>query len=278
LPNPDGSRPSVGHAVLSVARNWRASTPPIGHVVLSDRSIDEPLFSAGGFCNKFSLELGYCEKGLKTANRYLLHLTRLHAWLSPADAPRNADLIFVLAGRVYRKDYALELFRQGLAPRILFSVGRFEIRRFSKMALPVPLDLLKLAQEVPASQRHYFVFFEGEEVRTQHVLPGRFGTLTEIDAFGQWVNERPNIRSVLIVSSGTHLRRIRMCCRSLLDPNIRLAFLAAPLFLSEQPVPEPDEQQQDYAQPEESSGSAATKEDLIEMFKLAIYWVLLKIR
>jgi DUF218 domain len=222
--------------------------------------------------------LGYCEKGLNTANRYLPPLTRFHAWLSPTDAPRSADLIFVLAGRVYRKDYALELFCQGLAPRILFSVGRFEIRRFSKMALPVPLDLLKLAQDVSPQQRHYFVFFEGEEVRTQHLLPGRFGTLTEIEALAQWLRERPEIRSVLIVSSDSHLRRIRMCCRSLLNANIRLVFLAAPLILSEQPVPEPAEQQQHYPQPEESSGSATTKEDLIEMFKLAIYWVLLKIR
>jgi uncharacterized SAM-binding protein YcdF (DUF218 family) len=208
----------------------------------------------------------------------MLLLPRLRDWLSPVDAPRSADLIFVLAGRVYRKDYALELFRRGLAPRILLSVGRFEIRRFSKMALPVPLDLLKLAQDVPPPQRHYFAFFEGQQVRTQHVLPGRFGTLTEIEALARWLSERPEIRSVLIVSSGAHLRRIRMCCRSLLNVNIRLAFLAAPLTLSEQHLAEPVEQQQDYPQPEGSSRFATAKEDLIELFKLAIYWILLKIR
>lgn len=208
----------------------------------------------------------------------MLFLPSLHAWLSPADAPRSADLIFVLAGRVYRKDYALELFRQGLAPRILFSVGRFEIRRFSKMTLPVPLDLLKLAQEVPPPQRHYFVFFEGQEVQTQHLLPEQFGTLTEIDALARWLSERPEIHSVLMVSSGTHLRRIRMCCQSLLNANIRLAFLAAPPTLSEQPLPKPPERQQDYPQPEEISGFATAKEDLMELFKLSIYWILLKFR
>jgi hypothetical protein len=187
-------------------------------------------------------------------------LSRLHAWLSPADAPRSADLIFVLAGRVYRKDYALTLFRQGLTPRILFSVGRFEIRRFSKMALPVSLDLLKLAQEVPPPQRHYFAFFEGQEVCTDHVLPGRFGTLTEIDALARWLSEKPDISSVLVVSSDSHLRRVRMCCRSLLSPKLKLAFLAAPF------------------PPEESSAFSLAKEDLLELFKLAIYWVLLKIR
>jgi uncharacterized SAM-binding protein YcdF (DUF218 family) len=187
-------------------------------------------------------------------------MPRLRSWLSPVDAPRSADLIFVLAGGMHRKEYALQLFRQGLAPRILFSVSRFEIRRFSKMALPVSLDLLKLAQEVPPPQRHYFAFFEGQQVRTEHVLPGRFGTLTEIDALARWLSENPNIGSVLIVSSDSHLRRIRMCCRSLLNPRLELAFLAAPL------------------PPEESSDFASAKEDLMELFKLAIYWVLLKLR
>ncbi len=66
----------------------------------------------------------------------------LHGWLSPADRARPADLIFVLAGQMSRKHYALQLFRAGLAPRLLFSVSRFEIGRFSMMALPVLLDLL----------------------------------------------------------------------------------------------------------------------------------------
>jgi hypothetical protein len=61
-------------------------------------------------------------------------LPGLHARLSAADHARPAGLIFVRAGRISRKDYALQLFREGLAPRLLFSVTRFEIRLFSKMA------------------------------------------------------------------------------------------------------------------------------------------------
>src|SRR5882724_9770812 len=132
-------------------------------------------------------------------------LPGLHAWLSSADHARPAELIFVLAGHMSRKDYALQLFREGLAPRLLFSVGRFEIRRFSKMALPVPLDLLKLAQDVPPPQRHYFVFFQDQQVRVERVKPGRFGTLMEIETLARWLIENPNIRSVLVISSDTHL-------------------------------------------------------------------------
>src|SRR5580693_2227611 len=35
-----GPLASVGHGVLRGARPWRAGTPPIGHVVLSDRNIE----------------------------------------------------------------------------------------------------------------------------------------------------------------------------------------------------------------------------------------------
>jgi hypothetical protein len=179
---------------------------------------------------------------------------------------------------VHRKEYALELFRRGLSPRILFSVGRFEIRRFSQMPLAVPLDLLKLAQDVPPPQRHYFVFFQDKQERVEHVQPGRFGTLMEMDALVHWLIENPNVRSVLVISSDTHLRRIRMCCRSLLNPTIELAFLAAPPSLPEQPEPAISEHEEEQAQPQQAIASFSVKDDLLELFKLGIYWVLLKIR
>ena len=203
----------------------------------------------------------YCESTVETGIRPWQLLFRLHAWLSPADSPRGAGLIFVLAGKMYRKEYALELFRQGAAPRILLSVGRFEIRRFSKMSLPVSLDLLKLAQETPPPQRHYFVSFQGQEVQAKHVPPHRFGTLTEIRALASWLAANPEIRSMLVVSTDTHLRRIRMCCRALLDSAIEVTFLASPYFPPE---------------PERKFPGASAVDDLLELFKLGVYRVLLK--
>jgi hypothetical protein len=179
---------------------------------------------------------------------------------------------------VHRKEYALELFRQGLAPRLLFSVGRFEIRRFSKMSLPVPLDLLKIAQEVPPLQRHYFVYFDGQEVHVRRVLPRRFGTLTEIAALGRWLDANPTIRSVIVISSAGHLRRIRMCCRSLLKTDTKLAYLAAPVDLPEPSVPETVGVSAEENLPHEGVDAPSVKQDLLELFKLAIYWVLLKLR
>jgi hypothetical protein len=138
-------------------------------------------------------------------------LPGLHARLSAADHARPAGLIFVLARRISRKDYALQLFREGLAPRPLFSVTRFEICRFSKMALPIPLDLLKLAQEGPP-RRHFFVLFQGSKCHVDHVPPRRFGTLTEIESLARWLDANPEVQSLILISSAAHLRRIGMCC------------------------------------------------------------------
>lgn len=202
----------------------------------------------------------------------------LHTWLSPADPPRSADLIFVLAGEMHRKEYALTFFRQGFSPRILISVGRFEIRRFSRMALPVPIDLLGLAQGVPPPDRHYFVFFHGEEVHADRVRPRRFGTLTEIDALARWLDAHPEIRSLLVVSSDTHLRRIRLCCRSLLRPGIELAFIAAPLSVPAPAESVSSEGNRDIGLAEDKYAFASTVADWLELLKLSIYWFLLKIR
>jgi uncharacterized SAM-binding protein YcdF (DUF218 family) len=142
--------------------------------------------------------------------------------------PQNADLIFVLAGRDYRKQYALELFKLGLAPRVLFSVSRFEIRRFSQLPLTVPLDLLKLASDVPPPQRHYFVLFERLNVKVTYVRPRRFGTLTEIETLLRWLHDHPEVHSIVLVSSHSHLPRIRLCCRFLLSGDLEISLTSPP--------------------------------------------------
>jgi hypothetical protein len=182
-----------------------------------------------------------------------------------SNARQNADLIFVFAGRVNRKLFGLELFNQGLAPRILFSVGRFEIRRFSKMALPTQLDLLKLAQEVPPPQRHFFVFFHGAECHVQHIQPRRFGTLTEMASLARWLDANPQVQSLIVISNETHLRRIGMCCRSLLPRTVKVALLAVPSsFL-------------DSAN-EQSSAIQSRDSVVLEFLKVIVYRVLLTLR
>jgi hypothetical protein len=154
-------------------------------------------------------------------------LQLIYDWTARADPPACADAIFVLAGHKNRKTLAIQLLDQGMAPRILFSVSRFEIRRFSELGLPQTVDLLQLAQSIPPPLRHFFVLFGKQQFTVQRVPVRTMGTLSEIDSLADWLGAHPEIATLLVVSSGPHLRRIRMCCRILLPGIVRISFLAS---------------------------------------------------
>jgi len=146
----------------------------------------------------------------------------------------NGDLIFVLAGRAVRKRFGLELFRGGVAPRILFSVARFEVRGFRELALPVGFDLLPMAQEIPAPLRHFFVLFgDGAAPHVEKIKVRRFGTLREIEALAGYLLRRREIRSVILVTSAVHVRRVALCCRVLLPRDVKFQMVAVPRYEGE---------------------------------------------
>jgi hypothetical protein len=155
-------------------------------------------------------------------------LSRLYEWLAVSDQCQKSDVIFVLAGRECRKHFALRLFRQGWAPTLLLSVGRFEIRRFSNLELPASLDLPAVASTTEPRRRHYFVTIGSGTAEAQRIAVSRFGTMREILAFSNWLREHVSVRSAMVVSSGFHLKRVRMCCRRLVPDETRLQFVAAP--------------------------------------------------
>ena len=84
-------------------------------------------------------------------------LLRLYERLTLRDAPTPADLIFVMAGRMERKQYGLELYRAGLAPRLVLSVGRFEVSKMYKVDLEHTLveELIALRNKTRPEQRHF---------------------------------------------------------------------------------------------------------------------------
>ncbi len=59
----------------------------------------------------------------------------LYNRLTKKDALAPADLIFVLAGKMERKHYGLELYRAGFAKQLLLSVGRFEVSKMSGLSI-----------------------------------------------------------------------------------------------------------------------------------------------
>lgn len=156
-------------------------------------------------------------------------LARIYDWLSPCDGASPADMIFTLAGRQGRKLYALDLYSQGLAPILVLSVGRFEIRRWGQMTLPgPPVDLLSLAAPVPPRQRHYFVALEPGAATPTRIHRGLLGTWSEISALAGWLQKRPSVNSLLIISSPFHLRRARLCARALLPSSLVIRYLGVP--------------------------------------------------
>ena len=155
-------------------------------------------------------------------------LERLYDWLSPSGPVSSGDLIFALAGRQSRKVYALELFRLGMGSSLLLSVGRYEIRKFAQVPWPAEIDLARVAASTQAAQRHYFVSLEAGKSGVELIPRGRFGTLSEICALARWLQSRPPIASLTLVSSAPHLRRVRACCRALLPAGLRLRFLPVP--------------------------------------------------
>jgi hypothetical protein len=179
----------------------------------------------------------------------------LLGWLVRSDPAVPANAIFVLAGLKARKIFAIQLLEQEIVPRVLFSVGRFEIRRFPELGLPQTIDLLQMAQCIPPPQRHFFVLCENQQFTVERMRVRTLGTLSEIDALADWLLAHPEISSLLVVSSGPHLRRLRMCCRRLLRRNVKCSFVATP----------------------EDSGSNGSnrKAILLECFKIACYLVLL---
>src|SRR6185312_13448869 len=139
-------------------------------------------------------------------------LPKLYDWLSKSDAVQTSDLIFVLAGRECRKEFGLKLFADGRSSMLLLSVGRFEIRNFMGYKLPKPTNLVSLASAIQPRDRHFFVAIREGEVETQLVPWRRFGTWREIGALAKWLSRDGTVKSLTLVSSAFHLRRVRWCC------------------------------------------------------------------
>ncbi len=155
-------------------------------------------------------------------------LTGLYNWLACAEMPEQCDAIFVLAGREHRKWFGLRLLEEGWAERLILSVGRYEVRGFSKLALPVTVDLIGAVAHIAPQERHFFVTILAGQAEVRKIELAALGTMSEIRGLADWLNANPQVRSVMVVSSGFHLRRVRLCCRALVKRNVRLMFVAAP--------------------------------------------------
>jgi DUF218 domain-containing protein len=137
------------------------------------------------------------------------------------------DLIIVLAGRPERKEYGWELFGQQLAPRLIFSVGRYEVRQTANAPTRIP-KLLELRDKTLPEHRHFWVdFFQTSRTASLAEIK-KPGTFWELHALAEYL--APDVPwRIAIVSTAIHLRRVRFCCEKISAfRNSSLVFLAVP--------------------------------------------------
>lgn len=134
-------------------------------------------------------------------------LEHLYDRLTLHDPPQPSDLIFVHAGRMDRKQYGLELYRAGLAPRLLLSVGRFEVSKMAALGFPAVDELVAQRDRTAPADRHFFCDMNASGIRVERVALSPWNTYGEVAALRRYLKaESP--RSLIVVSTGVHLRRV----------------------------------------------------------------------
>jgi hypothetical protein len=134
-------------------------------------------------------------------------LYRLYESLTRSDPPKPADLIFVLAGKMERKQYAMDLYGAGIAPRLLLSIGRFEVSKMRTIGFASADELIELRDRTPPGQRHFFCEMNASGIRIERPKLRRWNTYGEILGLREYL-DGDTTRSIVIVSTDVHLRRV----------------------------------------------------------------------
>jgi uncharacterized SAM-binding protein YcdF (DUF218 family) len=136
-------------------------------------------------------------------------------WLQEADEPAPSDAIVVLGGSYFRCYEAADLYKRGLAPRILVS----RVKRFRRDLL-----LEELGYDVPRQEEVYIHILEKRGVpRSAVTLYGDdiLSTVMEAREAGRVLG--PGRHKLLVVTSPYHVYRARIIFRDTLpDLDIRV--------------------------------------------------------
>lgn len=160
----------------------------------------------------------------------LLH--RLYDNLTWDDTVQAADLIFVMAGRMERKQYGLDLYRAGIAPRLVLSIARFEVSKMRKLSLEGLDDLILLREKTPPDERHFFLKLSDSGSTVEKVRLVKWNTYGEALGLRKLVEEEKP-RKLMVVSTDVHLRRVRLTCREIFrGVAVELLYCAVPSRLA----------------------------------------------
>ncbi len=115
----------------------------------------------------------------------------------------------MLAGRIGRKDYGIELFRAGAAPLLVLGIDRFEVSKMARFQLEGFAELIALRDRTPPHERYFYWKMDAHGGHFEKRRLPRCNTYGEALALRQFL-ETEKARRVLVVSSGIHLRRVAL--------------------------------------------------------------------
>ena len=170
--------------------------------------------------------LGWWNKALRPISRAL----------TLNDTVQPVDIIVVLAGRMDRKVYGLELYNAGIAPRVVLSVGRFEVSRMRSLGLDRVDDLVALRDATPREERHFLAVVGESGTQIQRVRLPRWSTYGEALGLHAFLQNQ-GVRRVMVVSTGIHLRRAALAFNAA-SRGTGLKFIYCPVP-ARQPWPPP---------------------------------------
>jgi hypothetical protein len=136
-------------------------------------------------------------------------LNYIYDTLTRTDPVQPADLIIVMAARMDRKQYGIELYRRGIAPRLLLSVGRFEVSKMRTLGCEGIETLVALRDATPTDKRHFFLEFHERGTRVRRADLLKWNTFGEVLGLREVLNFQ-NVRTVNVISTGIHLRRVAL--------------------------------------------------------------------
>ena len=147
----------------------------------------------------------------------------LGEWLHRQDQLERADFIIPLAGGTERIVYAVDLYHQGLAPKLLFAVEQkrpqtARLQRLIDATGPLEMDPSEFISKA-------LVYFKVPH--DDHVIYGKgiVSTIEEAEALRRYLGDRPF--TAILVTSASHTRRAKMIFEYVL-PNGRFSIVAPP--------------------------------------------------
>lgn len=135
----------------------------------------------------------------------------MYDFLAKGDPVTSCDLVVALAGRAQRKSFALSLFHQGIAPRIILSTARYEVRQTAAILPEIAPELLAIRDATLPADRHFRIDLSRTHAIVSRANLKRNGTFEELQALAYHLKSEP-VRTLGLVSTSIHLRRVRFCC------------------------------------------------------------------